>query len=169
MSARPAIRIRRARVATGLLFLTNGALLANLIPRYPEIKTALGMSDSLFGLSVAAFPLGVMLFGVLAAGIIHRFGSGRIAALSTLVVELFLTLTVFMSDVHWFALALLIAGGSRCDCGCFAKRSRPRSPKCLRTISAKFISCAVVIRRSIGWVDGCGRVVVTATAADPSC
>lgn len=112
MSARPAIRIRRARVATGLLFLTNGALLANLIPRYPEIKTALGMSDSLFGLSVAGFPLGAMLLGVLAAGIIQRFGSGRIAAWSTLVLALFLTLTVFMSDVHWFGLALLIAGGA---------------------------------------------------------
>lgn len=169
MSARPAIRIRRARAATGLLFLTNGALLANLIPRYPEIKTALGMSDSLFGLSVAGFPLGAMLFGVLAAGIIQRFGSGRIAALSTLVLALFLTLTVFMSKVHWFGLALLIAGGADAIADVSQNAHGLEVQNVYERFSAKFISCAVVIRRSIGWVDGCGRVVVTATAADPSC
>ena len=41
--AHPAPAVRRARVAVGALFLTNGALLANLLPRYPEVKEQLGM------------------------------------------------------------------------------------------------------------------------------
>ncbi|HJF15221.1 MAG TPA: MFS transporter [Enteractinococcus helveticum] len=112
MSSPPASRIRRARAATGLLFLTNGALLANLIPRYPEIKAALGMTDSLFGLSVAAFPLGAMIFGVFAAGLIRRFGAGMIATLMTITLAVCLAATAFMPEVFLFALALLLAGGA---------------------------------------------------------
>lgn len=112
MSTPPASRIRRARAATGLLFLTNGALLANLIPRYPEIKAALDMTDSLFGLSVAAFPLGAMIFGVFAAGLIRQFGSGVIATLMTITLAICLAATAFMPEVFLFALALLLAGGA---------------------------------------------------------
>ena len=36
----PAPELRRARAATATLFAVNGALFANLLPRYPEIKTA---------------------------------------------------------------------------------------------------------------------------------
>src|SRR5690625_7727823 len=75
----PEPELRRARVATGLLFLTNGALFANLIPRYPGIKASLAMTDSLFGLAVAALPLGAILFGLFAARLIRAFGSGLVA------------------------------------------------------------------------------------------
>ena len=112
MSTPPDGTIRRARAATGLLFLTNGALLANLIPRYPEIKAALGMTDSLFGLSVAAFPLGAMIFGVFAAGLIRRFGSGLMSVLMTITLAACLAATAFMPAVFFFALALLLAGGA---------------------------------------------------------
>ncbi len=112
MGAPPAQKIRRARAATGLLFLTNGALLANLIPRYPEIKSSLAMSDSLFGLSVAAFPLGAMIFGVFAAGLVRRFGSGLIATCMTIALAVSLAATAFMPEVILFALALLTAGGA---------------------------------------------------------
>ena len=56
--AAPPTRDRRARVATAALFLTNGALFANLLPRYPEIKADLGLSNTAFGLAVAAFSAG---------------------------------------------------------------------------------------------------------------
>src|SRR5690625_6185690 len=81
----PELELRRARVATGLLFLTNGALFANLIPRYPEIKASLAMTDSLFGLAVAALPLGAILFGLFAARLIRTFGSGFVAVFMSLI------------------------------------------------------------------------------------
>jgi len=45
---------RRARVAIGALFLTNGALFANLLPRYPEIKDDLHLSNAAYGVAIAA-------------------------------------------------------------------------------------------------------------------
>jgi len=56
-------RDRRARVATAALFLTNGALFAGLLPRYPEIKSELGLSNTVFGLAVASFSAGALLTG----------------------------------------------------------------------------------------------------------
>lgn len=108
----PASSTRRARVATGLLFLTNGALFANLIPRYPEIKAQLGMTDAIFGLSVAAFPLGAVIFGWLAARLIRRAGSGTVAVVMTIVLGVSLAMTAFMPQVSYFSLALLLAGGA---------------------------------------------------------
>ena len=45
------VRARRARVAVAAQFLTNGALFANLLPRFPEIKTDLALSNAPYGLT----------------------------------------------------------------------------------------------------------------------
>lgn len=108
----PVPQLRRARVATGLLFLSNGALFANLIPRYPEIKASLAMTDSLFGLAVAALPLGAILFGLFAARLIRTFGSGFVAVFMSLILAGSFALTAFAPAIIFFSLALLIAGGA---------------------------------------------------------
>ena len=46
---------RRARVAVAALFLSNGAIFANLLPRYPEIKADLHLSNAVYGAAIAAF------------------------------------------------------------------------------------------------------------------
>jgi hypothetical protein len=38
--------LRKARVAVAALFFTNGALFANLLPRYPQIKDALELNTT---------------------------------------------------------------------------------------------------------------------------
>ena len=80
-------RVRRARIAVSAFFLTNGALYANLLPRLPEVKDAFGLSNTLYGLLVVAFPLGAILVGALPARAIRRFGSGRVAALGTVLLS----------------------------------------------------------------------------------
>ena len=80
----PSTRDRRARVAVAALFVTNGALFANLVPRYPEIKAELGLSNTGFGLSMAAFSAGALLSGLTAGMLIRRCGSARVAVVSTL-------------------------------------------------------------------------------------
>lgn len=112
MTPKPSPTMRRARLATGLLFLTNGALFANLIPRYPEIKAQLEMTDAVFGLAVAAFPFGAILSGLFAARLIRRFGSGAVATIMTLVLGVCFASTVFMPAVALFSLALLLAGSA---------------------------------------------------------
>jgi fucose permease len=103
---------QRARIAVAVLFLTNGAMFTNLLPRYPEIKASLQTSNTVFGLSVAAYPAGAMLSGLAAAALIRRFTSARVAVLSSLVIGLF-TALAGMAPVAWaFALALFIAGAA---------------------------------------------------------
>ncbi|MEX5258251.1 MFS transporter [Kocuria arenosa] len=80
-------RVRRARIAVSAFFLTNGALYANLLPRLPEVKDAFGLTNTLYGLVVVAFPLGAILVGALPARAIRRFGSGRVAALGTVLLS----------------------------------------------------------------------------------
>jgi MFS family permease len=62
-----------------MLFFTNGAIFANLLPRYPEIKAGLHLTNAAFGLAVAAFPLGALLAGLTAGLLVRRFSSARVA------------------------------------------------------------------------------------------
>jgi MFS family permease len=75
---------RRARVAVGVLFFTNGALLSNVVPRFPEIQHDLGLSNTQFGLAVAASPFGALLAGLAAGALIRRWGSPLVAIVATL-------------------------------------------------------------------------------------
>lgn len=74
---------RRARIAGAALFLTNGALFANLVPRFPEIKADIGIDNAVYGVAVAAFPLGAFLAGLAAAVLVRRFGSANVAVAGT--------------------------------------------------------------------------------------
>ncbi len=104
--------MRRARVAVSALFLTNGALFANILPRYPEIKSALGLDNVAYGVSVAAFPAGAIVAGLAAAVLIRRLGSARVAAVGTVLTGLGLLAAALSPSALLFALALFIGGAS---------------------------------------------------------
>ena len=103
---------RRARIAVSALFLTNGALFANILPRYPEIKAALGLDNAGYGLAIAAFPAGAIAAGLLAAVLIRRFGSARIAVIGTIATGLGLLAAAVAPSGILFAVALLLGGAS---------------------------------------------------------
>ncbi|HST81293.1 MAG TPA: MFS transporter [Kineosporiaceae bacterium] len=79
----PSDAAKRARAAVGVLFLTNGAIFASLLPRYPEIKADLALSNAEFGLAVSAFPLGALIAGLTAGILIRRLGSARTGIAAT--------------------------------------------------------------------------------------
>ncbi|MHC9046305.1 MFS transporter [Microbacterium saperdae] len=108
----PDRQTRRARLAVSALFLTNGALFANILPRYPEIKSALGLDNVGYGLAIAAFPAGAIAAGLLAAVLIRRFGSARIAVIGTILTSLGLLSAALAPSGLLFAAALLIGGAS---------------------------------------------------------
>jgi MFS family permease len=108
----PGRQTHRARLAVSALFLTNGALFANILPRYPEIKSALGLDNVGYGLAIAAFPAGAIAAGLLAAVLIRRFGSARIAVIGTILTSLGLLLAALAPSGLIFAVALLIGGAS---------------------------------------------------------
>ncbi|RKN12450.1 MFS transporter [Streptomyces radicis] len=107
---RPSPVERRARAAVAALFLTNGALLANLVPRFPQIKADLGMDTTVYGLTVAAFPAGAIAAGLAAAIVIRRFGSARSAVAGTALTGLGLLTAALAPSSAAFAAALFAAG-----------------------------------------------------------
>ncbi|MCT1477470.1 MFS transporter [Microbacterium sp. p3-SID336] len=108
----PDRQTRRARIAVSALFLTNGALFANILPRYPEIKAALGLDNLGYGLAIAAFPAGAIAAGLLAAVLIRRFGSARVAVIGTVLTSLGLLSAALAPSGLLFAAALLLGGAS---------------------------------------------------------
>jgi MFS family permease len=109
-SARPGLHLRQARFAVAALFFTNGALFANLIPRYPQIKADLGLSNAVYGLSVAAFPTGAIVAGLAAGVLVRRFGSATVATAGTLLTAAGVLLAGVAPSVVLFAAVLFLAG-----------------------------------------------------------
>ncbi|WP_030183708.1 MFS transporter [Streptomyces violaceorubidus] len=107
---RPAPADRRARVAVAVLFFTNGALFANLLPRYPQIKADLGIGNAAYGLAVAAFPAGAIAAGLAAGILVRRFGSARVAVGGTLLTGAGILVAGLADSVVVFAGALFLAG-----------------------------------------------------------
>ena len=112
LAAQQPTRDRRARVAVAALFLSNGALFANLLPRYPEIKADLGLSNAAYGVAVAAFSVGALVTGPVAAWLIRRFRSSRVAVWGSACIALFAWLAAVAPSVPTFAAALFVAGGA---------------------------------------------------------
>ncbi|SHN27533.1 MFS transporter [Cryptosporangium aurantiacum] len=106
----PTRQARLARAAVAAVFLTNGALFANVVPRYPQIKAELGVSNALLGTALAAMPLGALLAGLFGAAAIRRFGSARVAAFGIVLLAA-MTLTIPVAP-NWvvFAAALGLIG-----------------------------------------------------------
>lgn len=101
---------RHARVAVSVLFFTNGALIANILPRYPQIKADLDLTNAAFGTAVAAYPLGALIAGLSAGLLIRRFRSSRVAIAATLVTAVGLLLTGVAPGWLLLALVLFLAG-----------------------------------------------------------
>lgn len=105
-------RNRRARIAVAALFLTNGALFANMLSRFPEIKSDLAMSNAVYGGAVAAFSAGALMAGLTAAALIRRFHSARVALVTTVFLAAFILVASVAPSLLVFAAALFVAGAS---------------------------------------------------------
>ncbi|MEV4460114.1 MFS transporter [Microbispora sp. NPDC049633] len=106
----PTRQARQARAAVAALFLTNGAVFFNVVPRYPQIKADLGVSNAVLGTALAGTSIGALLAGLLAGAAIRRFRSARVAALG-IVVTTIATLVIPIAP-NWIALggALFVVG-----------------------------------------------------------
>lgn len=108
---RPTAQLRRARAASAALFLANGALYANVVPRLPDVKHSLALTNTALGAAIAAYGLGALLVGLLAGYLVGRWGSARIAPLSTIGISVNLVLLALAPS--WLTLAaVLFAAGS---------------------------------------------------------
>jgi fucose permease len=95
--------VRRARVAVSALFLVNGAILANVLPRLPALKAQLELSNTALGTAIAAMPLGGLLAGSVAGLLIVRYTSRRVTVVGGVLLSVLLALVGLAPG--WLALA----------------------------------------------------------------
>ncbi|TDN77607.1 MULTISPECIES: MFS transporter [Pseudonocardia] len=109
---RPGRIERRARAGVGLVFLTNGLVYANLLPRFPQIKDDLGLSNAQLGLAVAAMPFGALLAGLTAGALIARYRSSRVASFGMAAIAAGVVLVGFAPGWGLFAAAMFLVGAA---------------------------------------------------------
>ncbi|MEC5200325.1 MFS family permease [Arthrobacter sp. PL16] len=103
-------QLGRARFAVSALFLSNGALFANILPHYPAIKDGLDLSNAAFGISVAAFPLGAITAGLASGALVRRYRSSRVATAGTLLIGLSILLAGVAPSWAVLTATLFLAG-----------------------------------------------------------
>ena len=147
---------RRARIATAALFLTNGAIFANLLPRYPEIKADLHLSNAVYGAAVAAFSGGALVAGLAAATLIRRYRSSRVAVVGTIGIAVFVVVAGMATTPRGAGRRAVRRGRLGCDHRCRAERARPSGAAQLRPVDHQLVSRGVGGRRDSRRFDGCG-------------
>jgi MFS family permease len=101
---------RRARAAVSVVFLVNAVLYANLVPRLPEVKDDLGLSNAELGAAIAAMPLGALLAGLLAPLLIQRLGSAAVASFGLVGLAVAVAGIPFAGGWAVLAVLFLLAG-----------------------------------------------------------
>jgi MFS family permease len=109
-AAAPTRELRSARGAVAACFFLNAVFYANLVPRLPELKVDLGLSNASLGAALAALPLGALLAGLSSAALIRRFTSARVATAGLVLLGLALWAVAVAPNWPALAAALLLAG-----------------------------------------------------------
>ena len=102
--------MERARWAVTTLFVTNGASAASVLPRLPEIKADLALTDGRLGLALLGAGLGGLAGSTASRWLLPRVGARRLAVGATLVLCALLPL-VAVAPVAAVLFAVLAAVG----------------------------------------------------------
>ncbi|EPH02694.1 hypothetical protein HMPREF1531_02005 [Propionibacterium sp. oral taxon 192 str. F0372] len=100
----------RHQIACSLAFFTNGAVFGSLLPRYPEIKNLLGLTNTQYGLTVIAVSLGGLLALNMPSRLLARWAPPHIGIVATVVMGGALVITGTASLWPMVFVALLLAG-----------------------------------------------------------
>jgi len=104
---------RRARGAVAALFFANGALYANVVPRFPDLKAELGLTNTAFGSAIGAYGLGALVLGLFGGVLVGRWGSRRVAWVSSVAIAANVVLIGLAPT--WLALAAVLAVAGALD------------------------------------------------------
>jgi MFS family permease len=94
------------------MFFANGVALTTALPRLPEIKADLGLTNAALGLALAAAPLGSLSAVPSTGRLIHRFGSAQVAVAAGLVLGVALPLLGLAPSWTALAAVYLVLGAS---------------------------------------------------------
>lgn len=104
--------VGRARWGISLQFLTNGLVLASLLPRLPELKVRFGLSDAEYGLAVVSFPAGAILAAALAGLLVRKMGRLPVLIGGTALLAVSLFLAGIAPHPLLFVAAYAVAGAT---------------------------------------------------------
>lgn len=105
--------VRGPIAATALLFAANGAIFGAIVPRLPDLKSALDLGAGEFGLAMACYPAGALVGGLLTPALMRHRSDGAVAVAMMVGASVTAALVGFSPVVAVFA-ALLLAFGV-CD------------------------------------------------------
>ena len=106
----PAVRSRRAALGVGVMFFSNGTILASLLPWYPTLVAQLQLDAATFGVIVASFAVGSIASSALPAPLIGRFGPTRVAVVGTVLLASAIASVGFVDSGLLLAGAIFLAG-----------------------------------------------------------
>lgn len=109
-SAGPGPELRRARVAVAACFFLNAVFYSSLVPRFPELRDGLGISNAVLGTAVAALPLGSFIAAPLSSVVLRRFGSARTASAGLVLLAAAIACAVSAPSWPLLAAAFFLAG-----------------------------------------------------------
>ena len=102
--------LRPATLAIFGVFFVESVVLGNWIPRIPDVKAALGLSDSALGLCLLAMPAGSLVGLGLAGRLVERLGLRESCRLGLVAWSLLFTLPAFADSPFALAAALFVSG-----------------------------------------------------------
>jgi MFS family permease len=121
-------------VAIGAYFFVNGATYASWVPRLPEIREDLGVSDTALGLTLLGGGIGGLAMSVVSGRLVNRVGSRLATVATSLVLSCLLPLVAFapVPAVLFATLAAIGAFDGLTDVAMNSQalqlqRARPRS------------------------------------------
>ena len=100
----------RARWALPWIFFLMGLTSMAWVPRIPEIKSSLGLSDGEFGVVLVSSSVGAIIGAQLAGRLIQRFGSRNLMRLAQTTLPLGVLLMGLAPNVYVLALGLFFMG-----------------------------------------------------------
>ena len=100
----------RARWALPWIFFLMGVVSMAWVPRIPEIKAALGLSDGEFGVVLVSSSVGAVIGAQLAGRLIQRFGSRNLMRFAQTTLPLGVLLMGLAPNVYVLALGLFFMG-----------------------------------------------------------
>jgi len=110
--ATPDRQARRAYAATAIVFLVNGALIGNWVPRIPAIRDHVGATTGPLGVALLGIALGALASKQLAGPLVARFGSAPITRLGIAASCAALPLPALAGSVVTLGLALIGFGAA---------------------------------------------------------
>jgi fucose permease len=110
MSSYSEQQLKKARIATRLIFLFSGIGVASWAPMVPFAKSRLDLNEADLGLVLLAFGVGALLTMPLTGWLVHRFGSRIVTFIAGFILICVLPFLTIASSVLLLSLSLFLFG-----------------------------------------------------------